>query len=385
MRPAFRAPLAGAFLLFAFTLLSFSGAALATDVDGPDDCQRPAMDFGDAPEGIDAYPGVTGHFPTCGVSSHPATWDTTCTPISSKPLFVGFVLHDNPVASYWLGCGSLSAAMGIDGDPDGKTSVGSPSSRCSGEPVDCSENAFGLDFGQDECWGSDDAGVHRPTLEVCQDATVTFDTYNCGSARDVYLNILIDMNRDGDWNDNFLCPSGCTYEWAVKNALVTLPTGCNTQASPAFRVGPFPGEGWMRVSITDVPVNDDFPWYGSRSMGVLLPGGETEDYPVQITAVAGAREQPSPEHLRLAVEPNPARIGTTVRFTLPERAYVELGIHDIAGRLIRSLAGRDMAAGVHTLGWDFRSTDGRDVGPGVYLVKLVAGQRTVSATAIRIP
>src|SRR6267143_1314573 len=40
--------------------------APATDVDGPDDCQRVIHDMGDAPEAIPCYPGgVIGKFPTC--------------------------------------------------------------------------------------------------------------------------------------------------------------------------------------------------------------------------------------------------------------------------------------------------------------------------------
>jgi hypothetical protein len=38
----------------------------------------------------------------------------------------------------------------------------------------------------------------------------------------------------------------------------------------------------MRVTISDIPVMDDFPWNGSVGSGGYLPGGETEDYPVEI-------------------------------------------------------------------------------------------------------
>src|SRR5258706_7097767 len=157
--------------------------------------------------------------------------------------------------------------MGIDSESDGKVNnsavVGDPSA-CSGIPTDCVEAAFGLSFGQDECYGSTDAGVLRPNLRTCKPATVRFTTTNCApAALTVYLNILVDMNHDGDRNDNFQCAGACAYEWGVKNATISLPVGCAALTSPAFLVGPNVGNGWMRVSISLNPVNDDFPWAGS--------------------------------------------------------------------------------------------------------------------------
>jgi hypothetical protein len=35
------------------------------DADGPNDCSRTPVDFGDAPENSLAYPAVPGAFPTC--------------------------------------------------------------------------------------------------------------------------------------------------------------------------------------------------------------------------------------------------------------------------------------------------------------------------------
>src|SRR5262249_12929748 len=60
---------------------------------------------------------------------------------------------------------------------------------------------------------------------------------------------------------------------------------CHNLTSPSFRTGPNTGDGWMRITISDQPVNDDFPWAGSTTMGSQsLTNGETEDYPVIIGA-----------------------------------------------------------------------------------------------------
>jgi hypothetical protein len=274
--------------LLALCLSVCASHALAHDVDGPD-CGQSRIDFGDAPEGVLAYPGVIGKFPTCTGFVLPSTQEFACPPISAPPGGSGFVRHISNPALYWLGChgDAASGPAGIDSDPDGK--VNQPAiglSACGQFPTDCVEAAFGLTFDQDECTADgSDAGVTPPTLVVCSAATVSFDTYNCAQPRQAFLNILVDMNQDGDWNDNFQCNAPgtpCAYEWAVKNVPIPIPPGCAPHVSPAFMVGPLPGHSWMRVTICDEPVPDDFPWNGSVGAGGYLINGETEDYPVDI-------------------------------------------------------------------------------------------------------
>jgi hypothetical protein len=262
--------------------------AIAHDVDGPD-CQLNRQDFGDAPEDVLAYPGVIGKFPTCSAIALPSTMEISCPPISTPPGPSGVVRHLLFGDNYWLGCWGAAAPGGVDTDPDGKTNQPAVGfSHCGpvpGFPTDCVEAAFGLTFDQDESYAdASDAGVKPPSLIVCEAATVSFDTFNCGpQPHQAYLNILIDMNQDGDWNDNFTCQAGaCAYEWAVKNVVIPVIPGCMPHVSPVFLVGPQPGHGWMRVTICDEPVPDDFPWNGSVSMGGYLHNGETEDYPVDI-------------------------------------------------------------------------------------------------------
>jgi hypothetical protein len=277
-------------LLLTAALVCAALPAAATDVDGPDDCQRTIRDFGDAPEGVPAYPGpVLGNFPTCIVPGAVGTQVFACPPISPPPGPTGFVTHLNGGAAtggnFWLGC-YLNAIgfYGIDTEPDGKTN--SPAigvSACSGIPTDCVEAAFGMTFDQDECFADgSDAGVTRPTLLVCRPGTVAYSVWNCGPTRQAFLNICVDFDTDGDWNDNFLCPGGgCAYEWAVVNAPIILAPGCTPLVSPPFLVGPKAGPAWMRVSISTDPMPPDYPWNGTVAVGGVR-GGETEDYPILI-------------------------------------------------------------------------------------------------------
>jgi hypothetical protein len=272
-------------LACALCALALATPAAARDVDGPD-CGFTRIDYGDAPEGVFAYPGVPGRFPTCTLSALPSSWDVACPPISTPPGPSGFVTHFLGGANFWLGCYGPPAALfsGIDTDPDGKTNQPAVGfSACGPFPTDCVEAAFGLTFDQDECYadGSDAGVVSPPSLVVCKLGSVSFNTMNCQPfIRQAFLNILVDFNHDGDWNDNEICPASgaCAYEWAIKNEVISIFPGCAANVSPAFFVGPRPGPSWMRITISEDAVGDDFPWFGATG----LHNGETEDYPVDI-------------------------------------------------------------------------------------------------------
>jgi hypothetical protein len=272
-------------LACALGTLTIPVAASARDVDGLD-CGSIKQEFGDAPEGVLAYPGVIGKFPTCMGAALASTREVSCPASSPLPGLSGFVRHFLSGDNYWLGChsGPQFGPIGVDGELDGK--MNQPAigvSACDQNPTDCIEAAFGLTFDQDECFtDGSDAGVLAPSLVACERTFVSFATFNClATPREARLNILIDMNQDGDWNDNETCATGCAREWAIKNESITIPPGCGTHVSTAIQIGTQAGPAWMRVTISDDPVPDNFPWAGTESIGGLH-NGETEDYPVLI-------------------------------------------------------------------------------------------------------
>lgn len=349
-------------------------------------------DFGDAPEGVEAYStGVIGHFPTCLTYGAPGTREldpSTCTPRSTSPGVTGVVRHvrscgvANP-KDFWLG-------SGVDGEADGKVTVhvplgGVPSACDTIVDTDCVGQAFGWDFGQDECVGDTDAGVVPPnTFTPCAQTSVWMEITNCQPTLvQVYINILVDWNHDGDWNDDDLaCPGPlpiCAHEWAVKNQSVNVWPGSWTMTSPDFRVGPSSGPAWMRVTISPNPVSNDFPWAGG-----IFAAGETEDYPMTIGAegTSVSEEEPAFDVRMGPLFPNPSRDGTDITFVLPSDGPVSLAVFDVAGRNVRELARKTYPAGNHRVHWDLLDDSGREVRAGVYLVKLRVGARVFTRSAI---
>jgi hypothetical protein len=72
--------------------------------------------------------------------------------------------------------------------------------------------------------------------------------------------------------------------------------------------------------------------------------------------------------------PNPFNPTTTIRFDLVREAHVRLHIHDVAGRLVRTLVDKDMSAGRnHSLVWDGLDDAGVPVSSGIYFYRLEAG------------
>ena len=76
--------------------------------------------------------------------------------------------------------------------------------------------------------------------------------------------------------------------------------------------------------------------------------------------------------------PNPFNGRTHVSYALSEKKRVRLEIYDILGRRVRTLADQQMEPGLHRIEWDGRNEAGQPVASGVYLTRLVAGEKTLT-------
>jgi hypothetical protein len=134
--------------------------------------------------------------------------------------------------------------------------------------------------------GGDD-GVAMPlTLPNCGWAVIDYEVTVVEPGTDLWVNVWLDFNRDGDWDDAVDCPAGQAKEWAVRNQyLFNLAEGKTTITTPAF-LSAHPEDAheqiWMRITLSEQP------WRGGsnpRQRGNAGSGpeskyeiGETEDY-----------------------------------------------------------------------------------------------------------
>lgn len=182
--------------------------------------------------------------------------------------------------------------------------------------------------------------------------------------------------------------------------------GTAVTGSAFYTGGPFPDEYdgnyfWLdhvRGRINRMALNPDnsvasvtIPW-GATASGGWFSGGVdlkmgldgalyycTFD-PGQLRRIRFVAPVSVPEGAALPAaldppSPNPFAGATQVRFALGAAAEVRLGVFDVAGRRIATLADGRLAAGAHVATWSGRDFDGRSVAPGVYLVRLETGGR----------
>jgi hypothetical protein len=76
--------------------------------------------------------------------------------------------------------------------------------------------------------------------------------------------------------------------------------------------------------------------------------------------------------------PNPFACETRIAYEVSRDTHVDLGVYDISGRLITTLASGRVAAGNHRARWDGTDTEGRSVASGIYFYRLVTPDRTIS-------
>jgi subtilisin family serine protease len=113
------------------------------------------------------------------------------------------------------------------------------------------------------------------------------------------------------------------------------------------------------VSSGDVVVYDHPIGPRVNALAAVTPA------PVAVEPVAGAWE------VRLSgASPNPFTDGCEVDFTLATDGPARLAVFDVSGRCVRELASGTLAAGPHRERWDGHDGEGRDLGSGVYLVRL---------------
>jgi hypothetical protein len=74
--------------------------------------------------------------------------------------------------------------------------------------------------------------------------------------------------------------------------------------------------------------------------------------------------------------PNPFNPSTTIQFTLPKEAVVNLDIYDILGRKVKTLIAGSLPAGDHLAVWDGTENSGAQASSGIYFYQLRAGTLT---------
>lgn len=260
----------GAFLLMGVGFLPIAEypPALASVPVSFDAQQSPECDLGDAPDGSNGSGSDMTAYAANPASGTPAVKASFPTVFNAGVKPAG-PLHLSPSETAFLGSiVTLEQEADTGWDADGVNNL-LPSA----------------DFRDRD--GGDD-GVQTPlVLTECLPVAFNFSVTVVRPGVPLFVNVWIDWNRDGDWDDSPKCPSGATAnEWAVRNQpLSGLAAGTHTLPTPSFipyhPESAVPQPVWMRVTLSEMQWNSEWLSGGKGAGSGPSAGyatGETEDY-----------------------------------------------------------------------------------------------------------
>ena len=82
--------------------------------------------------------------------------------------------------------------------------------------------------------------------------------------------------------------------------------------------------------------------------------------------------------------PNPFAESTTIEFSLPEPADVQLHVFDLMGRVVATLIDDHVRAGTHEVRWDGSINGGPQAASGIYIIRLQAGDQQMTRRITRV-
>lgn len=123
---------------------------------------------------------------------------------------------------------------------------------------------------------------------------------------------------------------------------------------------------------------------GEISLTARQDGSPAEVSSIEAHASTGVPEPADGTRLAFALpRPNPSSGDVLFRWNVPADladAPTRITLHDLAGRVVR---GWDVGAGATTVSWDGRDARGGEVAPGLYVARLVVGERALTRLVVR--
>jgi len=80
--------------------------------------------------------------------------------------------------------------------------------------------------------------------------------------------------------------------------------------------------------------------------------------------------------------PTPAVRSVTIRYTLDATRQTLLQVHDLTGRVVRTLCASSMKRGAYSVTWNGRDDRGRSLAHGVYFCRFTAGDYRVTEKVV---
>jgi hypothetical protein len=120
---------------------------------------------------------------------------------------------------------------------------------------------------------------------------------------------------------------------------------------------------------------------------VVDPAGaaDTASLMLRVVGSVGVLSIPLPSETTLFPNtPNPFNPTTSIRFTLADQGHVSLLVYNALGQQVRTLVNGHTTAGLHSVTWNGRDDNGKAVAGGVYLYRLIAGEKVIAKRMVMV-
>jgi hypothetical protein len=191
------------------------------------------------------------------------------------------------------------------------------------------------------------------TRQPGADVPMTFLVNNPSTAP---RSFAVALNDDNSWivggiHAGVLGPVSPGQSGAI-NVLVRMNSQCNPQADLLHLIASAP----------------DLPSPNQQSCSTTLT--------CEVSST-GVPQAESASRYRLALSgSNPSHGGSVLAYAVPRSTPVKIEVFSVLGERVRTLVNRVVEPGEHTARFDLRQAGARRLGPGVYLVRMTAGEWT---------
>ncbi len=120
-------------------------------------------------------------------------------------------------------------------------------------------------------------------------------------------------------------------------------------------------------------------WYIVLSNEDQVENGEVLNAKIKLFKNQSGIEEIPKEEFKFVVSPTPFSSFASIDFMMPQKAKVDLGVYDLVGRCVKQIFKEKTVSGHHQI-----NLDGREFRKGVYFIRLVTPNKTITEKIIRL-
>ncbi|HIA29450.1 MAG TPA: T9SS type A sorting domain-containing protein, partial [Candidatus Marinimicrobia bacterium] len=188
--------------------------------------------------------------------------------------------------------------------------------------------------------------------------------------------VFADLNNSGQPSIIAATSSGTLYAWdSGGNIMDNFPITLGGTVEGSLSINDIDGDGDLEIGVgvsselTLIDIKTEGGYGNYWSMYRLNPTRSGNRSDLEMGVEVNHPMLPS-QFVVYQNYPNPFNPSTTIRYDLSEQSYVQISIHDLLGRNVRTLVKELQDAGQKSVVWDATDADGRSISSGIYLLSV---------------